>query len=161
MTPPLQVGLTYGALAIYLIEREPWCGYGYSVAWEKLGWYFKANHVHNGFLQVALDLGLIGLGLCVAFLVRVAWRCFSLLVRSEGFVATWPAAVFSLVLLGNVTEVNLLDGHTIQWCLLVFVALWTSIEVSARERECSNYYAHADRAPIADFGKAEQWRQRV
>jgi exopolysaccharide production protein ExoQ len=123
--------------AIHLIEREPLFGYGYAVAWDKLGWYFDVVHVHNGFLAVALDLGMIGLGLCVAFLVQVGWRCFSLLVRSEGFVSTWPAALFSLVLLGNVTEVNLLDGGKIQWCLLVFVASWTSIEVRGREHKTS------------------------
>lgn len=136
---------------IYLIERKPLFGYGYAVAWEKLGWYFKVVHIHNGFLQVALDLGLIGLGLCVAFLVRVAWRCFSLVVRSRGFVRTWAASVFLSVLLGNVTEVSLLHGHTIQWSLLVFVASWTSIEVRALERERRNQCAPADQAPIAAF----------
>jgi O-antigen ligase len=138
--------------AIHLMEREPLFGYGYAVAWDKLGWYFDAVHVHNGFLQVALDLGIIGLGLCVAFLVQVGWRCFSLLVRSEGFVSTWPAALFSLILLGNVTEVNLLDGGKIQWCLLVFVASWASVEVRGRERKIGKMLLRgAGRAPIAAF----------
>jgi O-antigen ligase len=94
--------------------------------------YFHVAHLHNGFLQVMLELGSVGLALCLVFLGQVASRCVSLLMEFPSFRSTFPAALLLLVLLHNTTEVSLLYGHSLQWCLLVFVAVQTTIDLSSR-----------------------------
>ncbi len=118
--------------AVGLIVSRPWLGYGYAVAWDKLAWYFHVAHVHNGFLQVTLDLGVLGLAFCLLFLAQLTSRCMSLLRRSCSFQATLPAALTLLVLLGNTTEVSLLAGYSLHWCLLVAVAVQTTLDLNGQ-----------------------------
>lgn len=115
--------------ASQLIADRPWLGHGYGVTWEKLAWLFRVPHVHNGFLQVALDLGFFGLALCLLLLAQVARRCLSLVWRSSSFSSTFSTPLLLVFLINNIAEVSLLAGHSLQWCLLVFVAVQTSLDL--------------------------------
>lgn len=65
-----------------MIRERIMLGYGYSAFWETesilsyvaqtLDW--QITHAHNGFLQMWLELGLVGVCLMVAFLVVSVWR---------------------------------------------------------------------------------------
>lgn len=115
-------------LTMDLIAARPWLGYGYAVATAEhapmLQAYFHVAHVHNGFLQVTLELGLLGLVLCLLFIGRAASACASLLMRPPRvFRSTFPGALLFLILLPNSIEVSLLYGQSLQWCLLVFVTV--------------------------------------
>lgn len=115
-----------------MIGKQPWLGYGYDgfwqgwdspsvYVWRAAGW--TAAHSHNGFLDLWLNLGLLGvivflLGFLVNLLKSLAYLRFS--KSSEGL---WPLMYLTHMLLGNVSESSLMLRNDIIWVLYVAVAL--------------------------------------
>lgn len=117
---------------VHMIREHPWLGYGYGGFW--LGWdgpsayilltiYFDPLTAHNGFLDLWLYLGLLGvmvftLGFMLAFLRAIAW---ARAIRSV--IGLWPLVYLTLVLLQNLTESVILTQNDIFWVLYVAVVL--------------------------------------
>lgn len=112
-----------------VIEQNPWIGHGYGTAWVGEGddaatdisrfseW--NAPNAHNGFLNLTLDLGLLGL---VSFLLGyvVAVRRSVAYIRNNLTAADiWPCMFLVFVLLTNLTESVLLSYNNIDWLLYV------------------------------------------
>lgn len=132
-------------LLLNMGTQHPWLGYGYNGFW--LGWdgpsaliwsslLWQPRHAHNGFIQLWLDLGLIGvllfsLSFIQASLKAVAW------VRStktlEGF---WPLIFLAWMSLSNVSDSMLLASNNILWMLYVATSLSMVVQ-SERERKTS------------------------
>lgn len=122
------------------IANHPWLGYGYQSFWLGMDgesadvWYatfFMAPNGHNGYLDLALDLGLIGLGIFVI-------SCGFAVVRSttwlrqhpHSMVSVFPLLYLTYLLLYNITESSLiLEPNNLFWLLYVYVA--TSIQTQA------------------------------
>ena len=123
---------------IEMIRQHPWLGYGYGAFW--LGWSGEAAHVsiwvivsnppilhaHNGFLDLWLDLGLLGLvtfafGFSLAALRAVSWARAT--KTAEGL---WPLVFLSFIVLYNFTESSILVHNNIFWILYVAVVLLTA-----------------------------------
>jgi len=107
---------------IAMFLQRPWLGYGYSAFWSgdsTLGTSWQPTQAHNGFLEVALALGLVGLVIFVVMYARGVMRAL-LLVRREGQAASfWPLMYFGYVLLYNITEATVLGRNNILWVLFV------------------------------------------
>jgi O-antigen ligase len=119
-------------LVLEMIDKRPWLGYGYGAFW--LGydsesayvWYgsgWNPPDAHNGFLDLWLHLGLLGLSLfLVAFWITLvqglAWA--RLCKTSEGF---WPVTYMTCLILVNLTESSLMTQNSIFWVLYIAVAL--------------------------------------
>lgn len=115
------------------IQERPWLGYGYNAFW--LGWggesgsiwrelKWEVHHAHNGFLDLWLDLGLLGastfaLSFTAAYLRAVTW--VRLTKAREGL---WPLAYLTFLLLANLTESSLLRQKPL-WILYVAVVIST------------------------------------
>jgi len=117
---------------VEMIMRRPWLGYGYETFWlwelpwrvvvdEGAGWI--APNAHNGFLEVALALGFVGLGLFIAGLLRGLVRAVTYLQRDASPTGLWPVLYFCFLLLYNFTEVDALTRNTIVWALYVSALL--------------------------------------
>ncbi len=115
-----------------MIRQSPWLGYGYGAFW--LGWEGKSAYIwsivtwqpanaHNGFLDLWLDLGLLGILVFGLGLVMSSWRAV-VWVRStrtvEGF---WPLACLLFIFLSDLSQSAILDPNNIYWILYVAVAL--------------------------------------
>jgi O-antigen ligase len=113
------------------IWERPWLGYGYGGFWQ--GWSgesaeilrlvrWATPHSHNGFLDVWLDLGLIGL---LAFAISFLGTCLQAVTwvrkikTGEGL---WPLAYLTFLLLYNLTESSLLRQNSL-WLLYVAVTM--------------------------------------
>ena len=63
-----------------LVERRPWFGHGggtYVLAFPGIkpaGFPHHWDHAHNDFVEIAVDTGLVGLGLLLALALATAWR---------------------------------------------------------------------------------------
>jgi exopolysaccharide production protein ExoQ len=114
-----------------VIER-PWLGYGYSGfwlgkdgkesagIWEALKW--SVPHSHNGYLDVLVQLGAVGLLLFfVGYVVffRQALRCAR---ASKTVLGLFPLLYLSFMLLTNCTEGTILRDESIFWVL--YAAIW-------------------------------------
>jgi O-antigen ligase len=132
--------------AASMVERRPWLGYGYKVFW--LGsdapaaafWKASSNfvpHAHNGFLELALDLGLIGLSLSLAAVIGLAVKIGRLLRHYPDICLFWVVGFISFDLVVNVGEVRLWEPNELHTLLFVYVVVRTNVDFasfSARAR---------------------------
>ena len=119
------------AQAIYLIRQSPWVGIGLN-AYSVIGPYTFPNsldhpgavfpHVHNLFLQVALDTGVIGLAafvVLIALAVRTVWQAYRASIEKP--LAIGLLSAFAVVLahgLGDVVVWGTSKASIILWILL-------------------------------------------
>lgn len=127
--------------AIHAIEQRPMLGYGYDAFWRGMqgpslqvnaAVHFIVEHAHNGFLEIWLELGLVGL---VLFLLSwmAAWRSlWPLWLEGKIDRIAWPLALVVLILLYDLDENTLLIYNGLFWPL--YVAAVGSIELARRER---------------------------
>lgn len=109
------------------IGERPWLGYGYGGFWRSwegesaqvlsiVRW--AAPHSHNGFLDLCLDLGLLGLLTFAFIFLAVCWRsiiCLRSIRTSEGLL---PIGYLTFLLLANLTESSLFRQNSL-WILFI------------------------------------------
>jgi exopolysaccharide production protein ExoQ len=114
------------------ISKRPWFGYGFSAFWlgmkgesgsvlRAIGW--PAGYAHNGYLDLGLHLGVLGL---IIFAVGYLWywrRALEFLVRVPGPVAVWLCTFLVFMLLSNLTEGSILTQNSIYWVLYTSTAV--------------------------------------
>jgi O-antigen ligase len=128
--------------------ERPWLGYGYLTfwhggwegqpadIWRQLKWGFEPPHAHNGFLEVLMSFGLVGLALfllsfLIGYLRSIRW--LRLVKTVEGLV---PLIYLTLTLLFNLTE-SFLMRDDILW--LLYVSATLSMYYEAQECKISFY----------------------
>lgn len=116
------------------IALRPWIGYGYRGFWHDMEgdsadiWYnlsFMISSAHNGYLDMALELGLIGLGAFVTSFIMSLMRGLTWLRLAHSEEALWPLLYTAYYLLYNVTESTIPDPVSLAW--IVYIALTTTI----------------------------------
>jgi exopolysaccharide production protein ExoQ len=125
---------------------NPLLGVGYDSFWlgERLESFVQKYHVtsaHSGYLEIYLELGLLGLGLFGLWLCSVFWKAKKSLFSSFDY-GRLRIAVLTVFLLYNVTE----SGYKTT-TFICFVLLLVAIESPARTQEApqksiaSSYWA--------------------
>jgi exopolysaccharide production protein ExoQ len=122
-----------------LEKHNLWLGYGMNGFWQPwrgefdpakgiLTVYgFVPPHAHNGFLDLALNLGLIGLILfTVSFLIALS-QAFQYYFRNKSAASSLPLIILIYVVFANISETQLL-GSTYIWILYIIVLARLSIE---------------------------------
>jgi exopolysaccharide production protein ExoQ len=126
--------------------QRPLLGSGWDAFWPGKGGdkirnlvRWPAPHAHNGFLELGLNVGLIGL---IIFLIA-NFKCLRLALRysndSRQPFRLWPLLFYSYTFLSNFTEAPPIDRHTLTF--LLFCSLSVSMtetfgmEVIEHERE--------------------------
>ena len=110
------------------IWQRPWLGYGYSAFW--LGWQggsaavwtaagWETPHSHNGFLDLWLELGLLGVTILLIGIVSAGRRAVAAIRYTPGAEALWPVLLLSLILVYSFTESVILRQNNIFWVLYV------------------------------------------
>jgi exopolysaccharide production protein ExoQ len=131
--------------AWYMIHRDFWFGYGYNAFWTGIDgpsgalWAIVGGtppHAHNGFLDIWLDLGAVGVFLLACFLAWIGIRAW--LSMRTGRADNMLSLVFLTFLLAfNFSESSFLSRNSIFWLMFVLAAAWV-----APERKAS--YAESD-----------------
>ncbi len=108
------------------IQLKPWLGYGSAAFWDglqgsskyvELAVKSKVAYAHNGFLDILLGIGFIGLGLfLISFLVTTIKSLF-LLRTSNTVESFWPLLFLTYLILTNVSEGTLSALDNIFWVL--------------------------------------------
>ena len=117
------------------MHTNPWIGTGYESFWlgPRLQWIWQTsglgtiNEAHNGYLEVYLNLGIIGL-LLIAGILIASYRTICKRFAPFSSLASLSLAVWAIVLFFNVTEAGFRSG------LLWFAFLLVAISVKARDR---------------------------
>ncbi len=123
------------------VSERPVLGYGYREFWDPNGdaQYFvspnsegwQPNMAHNGFIEVALDIGIVGEGALVLFLAVAAARALASFWRGHDRLSAWPLFAMLDVVLQNLTDRSFATQQSIFW--IVFLsAFWFATDACQR-----------------------------
>lgn len=126
------------------VQERPLLGYGYQAFWQ--GWGSEAQdvwlregwrvpHAHNGFLDLSLELGLIGLGCFLAVFLVTALRRLSDVKAHVGPEHILPIVVMVYLVLANLTESSLMKRNDFLWVLFVTTSLSTPLATEIRSKD--------------------------
>ena len=108
------------------IELRPWLGYGLAAFWNgfdgpsgyiQLAMRIGVIYAHNGFLDLWLSLGLLGLSVFVIGYISTVIQSLALLRKTntpEGF---WPLLFLTYILLSNLTEGTISNMNSSFWAI--------------------------------------------
>jgi exopolysaccharide production protein ExoQ len=127
------------------IRDSPWLGYGFGAFWQGLDgpsayvWNasaFKTPNGHNGYLDLCLDLGIVGLAIYTIEFVTSFQRALIQIRTVRTADAFLPVLLLCLVVLSNLTESSLVMQNNLLWTLQVstFLSLCSS-EMSEIDRQ--------------------------
>ncbi|MET0183266.1 MAG: O-antigen ligase family protein [Caulobacterales bacterium] len=126
----------------HALEARPWFGYGYSVFWlddagpayavrTAVNW--EVPSAHNGWLELALSIGWIGVALFVVQLIATTLRALGALARSPAGI--WAPAFLAAFALYTMSESHILEANNLFWTLYVCAA--ARLALDARESDKS------------------------
>jgi exopolysaccharide production protein ExoQ len=120
--------------SIQKIMQEPLLGYGRAAFWHpdsveaaEVGALaakgFIPSHAHNGFIDVALELGLIGLGIFLLGFIPSFGTALRRAYKAREPEDLWPFAFFCLMVVSNLTETVLITRTSPYWVMYMTVFL--------------------------------------
>jgi O-antigen ligase len=119
---------------VYL--QQPVLGYGYGALWMlkafriemqiRHNWPFQIYFADNGFFDILLNLGLVGLLLFLAVYIPLGVRSFRQAVLSRSWIYFFPFLTFLYIFIGNLTYSFLLEVDQFVWMLLVIMVFLTT-----------------------------------
>jgi exopolysaccharide production protein ExoQ len=111
-----------------LLSTSPFLGFGYGAFWERYrsvvaleaGW--RVPDAHNGFLDLTLSIGMLGLILFLIGYFHTFLKRFSNFYHSQNNEETYPLMLLSYILISNISETGLLAHNNIYWLFYVTVS---------------------------------------
>lgn len=112
------------------IQEKPWLGYGLSGYWNGLNgpsayvqraMRVKVHYAHNGFLDICLNFGFVGLSLFVSHFLFVTKKSLLFLRQSIDGAGIWPLVSLIYIIFTNLTEGNLAALNSLSWVLYTTV----------------------------------------
>lgn len=129
-------------VALIRLTERPLFGYGRGMFWRPIHKYAKEAgdavatgfippHGHNGFLDMALDIGLVGLGIFIICYFTAYIRALKLAYATKNLYNLYPLAFLIFLFINNITESFLLYKSNIYWML--FIAFTVKLAVIEEE----------------------------
>jgi O-antigen ligase len=116
--------------------QKPFFGFGYGALWMQKkfriamqvrhGWDYQVYFADNGFFDILLNLGAVGLLLFLAIYIPIGVRSFKQAVESKHWIKFFPFLTFLYILIGNLTYSFLLEVDQMIWLLLVMMVFLTT-----------------------------------
>ena len=125
-------------LALLSIGRRPWLGYGYGAFWwvsresrQALALlHYQTPHAHNAFLDLALQLGIVGLAAFLLLWLFAMLAAVHHLRSCTGQAAQWPLLCLTFAFLYSFSESSLPATNSLLWILFTAACVST-----VRERQ--------------------------
>lgn len=140
------------------ISKRPWLGYGFEGFWlgmsgasqaivERLHWI--PPHSHNGYLDITLEIGIVGFCVFAIGYVGLWRRAIRFLRADSGPAPVWLCAYLFFLLIYNFSERTILDQNSIFWVLYAStaVSLYLDCPVVAEEDIADNDFIPGSHLP--------------
>jgi exopolysaccharide production protein ExoQ len=123
------------------VWENPWLGYGFGGFWNGFDgpsayvWNasaFKAPNGHNGYLDLCLELGLVGVSIYSINFINSFKVALSYIRTSGTAEAFWPTILLCYIILSNLTESSLVLQNNFSWILQLTIFLSLSIPQPSR-----------------------------
>jgi exopolysaccharide production protein ExoQ len=112
-----------------LALSEPFLGHGYGGFW--LGTLVaEVNEAHNGYLEVVLGLGFVGLLIVMGFVASCCREAY-VGIRQNAERAFFGYGLIIMMVLHNVTEASFVEIADLMWTTLLFMQVVSRMETSA------------------------------
>jgi O-antigen ligase len=120
------------------ISERPWLGYGYEAFWTNPDEVFRARqalsffsgHAHSGFIDITLQLGLVGLTLFVLSFITTLVRTIYLISVTKS-IEYFLMLIFLFVMFSSQFTVGItILKDNIFWVFYITIATLTAVEVS-------------------------------
>ena len=130
------------ALLVRPLAEHPWLGHGAGAFWHVAAasrdvarsLHFDPFLAHNGFLDLALELGVVGLAtFCVPFALALA-RAARLALEQPGAGALWPLAFLAWCFTSNLSESGFMLSGPLGWAVFIATAATLAARSAARSR---------------------------
>ena len=144
------------SFVLQMVQRHPIFGWGYQAFWlsgpeapslrEGPSWVALMPHAHDGYLDVLLDTGVVGLAIAIGLLVSMAAR---LEYCGRDFTErTMAISLFLFFIAHNCLETSIFRGFGDSWMVLLVIAASVCSDTSgARHRSRMAYGEPASDAP--------------
>jgi exopolysaccharide production protein ExoQ len=114
------------------IATHPLLGYGYGDFWggaskefydvtRQTGWI--PMYAHNGYVEITISLGIVGLFLACCFLVKGTYRAIQRAELRDSIQDMWPLAFLIYFLIHNMAECTIMWKNSLEWALCVATVL--------------------------------------
>jgi exopolysaccharide production protein ExoQ len=113
--------------------QKPIFGFGFGALWNQeafrlaltshQNWDYMIYFADNGFLDILLNTGLIGLILFLIFFVITGKRSISAFVSSRSLISLVPLLLFAYIFLANLSYSFFFEVDQFVWMLLIFSAI--------------------------------------
>lgn len=117
---------SFWPLLVDKISESPWLGYGYGAFWNGYDgpsayvWNasaFKAPNAHNGYLDLLLELGLVGFLIYMSSFILSFQKALLLFKHTKTVYAFWPILLLTYVVFCNLTESSLVLQNNFLWVM--------------------------------------------
>ena len=114
------------------VMKHPLLGYGYRAFWRgfqgesanvSLASHWAVPSAHNGFLEILITLGLIGVGLVLYSMLRALRDAYTCLTGDSTPYIHWCAGVVFMTLIISVDEGELVNPYGLMWMMYVMACL--------------------------------------
>jgi exopolysaccharide production protein ExoQ len=138
-------------LVMSAIAKHPFLGYGYGAFWsgmkdEVLNIYIASRWLpmgaHNGYLELWLGVGILGLPLVLYFILRSLGMAEDYIRSNEDWISIWPMTYLLLFIFHNFFESHLLETRSLEF--LMFAAITTSLAIERSRIEPRPAHAAPD-----------------
>jgi O-antigen ligase len=119
---------------VYL--QKPLLGYGYGALWMQKSfriqmqirhnWPYQVYFADNGFFDILLNNGIVGLILFLAVYISAGIRSFGRAIAAKSWLYFFPLLTILYVFIGNLTYSFMLEVDQLVWMLLVIMAFVTT-----------------------------------
>ncbi|MDZ8054931.1 MAG: O-antigen ligase family protein [Aulosira sp. ZfuVER01] len=122
------------SVVISKIALHPWLGYGYKGFWLGMEgdsadvWYetfFMAPNAHNGWLDITVQLGLVGLFFFLLSYIKNCLRAIAWLRLNHTVEGLLPVLYLTFIFLYNLAETTLLDPAQFIW--VMYTSITTTV----------------------------------
>jgi exopolysaccharide production protein ExoQ len=142
------------------IWRSPWLGFGRATFWNKPSEYatrageavsfrYIPPHGHNGYLDLLVDVGFVGIGLFLIAFAITYYRSLRLAYAAERSENYWPIAFLTFLAMNNWTESYLMRLVNLYWPL--FLAVGWSLPATAVWRQSNAAINSPTTSPAQPF----------
>ncbi len=123
------------------IQLRPWLGYGMTAFWNgfdgpsgyvQLAMKIAVIYSHNGFLDIWLSIGIVGLGIFIVSFISTTAQSLALLRISNTPVGFWPLLFLTYILLSNLTEGTISNMNSSFWA--IYAAISYSLVIAKQDK---------------------------
>lgn len=129
----------------HAVEARPWLGYGYYAFWlpeDGPAYYVRqatewmVPSAHNGWLELALGMGLLGVGLFIVQYLANARRAMGAL--ADPVAGLWAPAFLAVFTLYTLSESHILEANNLFWTLYVTMTARLALDARSLSKKASS-----------------------